>query len=148
MTEKGNYTELDAAHIIRQILQGVQYLHSHGEQTHTQQHRWRSDRAYCVSPNAAGQRATAAAVVIVWRMALCMWQNWSIACMREKVVTANRQQAVQNRRCWLGTLQRKVPCSALQAQSHPLPLQLIEYGMLFMSTSCADHTMQALCTVT
>lgn len=31
VTEKGNYTELDAAHIIRQILQGVQYLHSHGE---------------------------------------------------------------------------------------------------------------------
>lgn len=30
VTEKGNYTELDAAHIIRQILQGVQYLHSHG----------------------------------------------------------------------------------------------------------------------
>lgn len=33
VTEKGNYTELDAAHIIRQILQGVQYLHSHGEMT-------------------------------------------------------------------------------------------------------------------
>jgi serine/threonine protein kinase len=32
VTEKGNYTELDAAHIIRQILQGVQYLHSHGKQ--------------------------------------------------------------------------------------------------------------------
>jgi serine/threonine protein kinase len=31
VTEKGNYTEMDAAHIIRQILQGVQYLHSHGE---------------------------------------------------------------------------------------------------------------------
>lgn len=31
VTEKGNYTELDAAHIIQQILQGVQYLHSHGE---------------------------------------------------------------------------------------------------------------------
>jgi len=30
VTEKGNYTEMDAAHIIRQILQGVQYLHSHG----------------------------------------------------------------------------------------------------------------------
>ena len=36
MTEKGNYTELDAAHIIRQILQGVQYLHSHGESWFTE----------------------------------------------------------------------------------------------------------------
>jgi len=31
VTEKGNYTEMDACNIIRQILSGVGYLHSHGE---------------------------------------------------------------------------------------------------------------------
>lgn len=31
VTDKGNYTEKDAAYIIRQILKGVQYLHAHGE---------------------------------------------------------------------------------------------------------------------
>jgi serine/threonine protein kinase len=30
VTEKGNYTEKDAASIIRQILDGVAYLHSQG----------------------------------------------------------------------------------------------------------------------
>lgn len=30
VTEKGNYTEKDAANIIKQILEGVAYLHSHG----------------------------------------------------------------------------------------------------------------------
>eukprot|EP00877_Chromochloris_zofingiensis_P004633 jgi/Chrzof1/14170/Cz08g28020.t1 len=30
VTDKGNYTEKDAAYIIRQILKGVQYLHAHG----------------------------------------------------------------------------------------------------------------------
>ncbi len=30
VTEKGNYTEKDAAAIILQILRGVAYLHSHG----------------------------------------------------------------------------------------------------------------------
>jgi serine/threonine protein kinase len=31
VTEKGNYTEKDAANLIRQILSGVAYLHGHGE---------------------------------------------------------------------------------------------------------------------
>jgi serine/threonine protein kinase len=31
VTEKGNYTEKDAASLIKQILEGVAYLHSQGE---------------------------------------------------------------------------------------------------------------------
>jgi serine/threonine protein kinase len=30
VTEKGNYTEKDAANLIRQILEGVAYLHANG----------------------------------------------------------------------------------------------------------------------
>lgn len=30
VTEKGNYTEKDAANLIKQILEGVAYLHSQG----------------------------------------------------------------------------------------------------------------------
>jgi serine/threonine protein kinase len=35
VTEKGNYTEKDAAKIIRQILDGVAYLHAQGEGQHS-----------------------------------------------------------------------------------------------------------------
>ena len=30
VTEKGNYTEKDAANLIKQILEGVAYLHANG----------------------------------------------------------------------------------------------------------------------
>ena len=31
VTEKGNYSEKDASELIRQVLEGVAYLHSQGE---------------------------------------------------------------------------------------------------------------------
>jgi hypothetical protein len=77
VTEKGNYTEKDAAHIIRQILQGVRYLHLHGGHGRAQAGgQLRSAAAvagacshWCATGALlqAGQRATAR---IVWRVQL------------------------------------------------------------------------------